>query len=1031
MNKNNFQEIANISSYSYENDQKSIEALEHLIHFDFRQNLRIKNRASTYIDKIRLSKKFGIEQFLQRYNLSSDEGVAIMCLAECLLRIPDKKTSIELLIDKLSAKDWVKYINSAKSITLELSSIGFAAAGVLIKLNSYKNLFALNAAKISNLLILEIIKHAIKFLSTEFIIGFDIQKGIKKAKKNNEYLYSFDLLGESSRSTAQADHYYDLYIDAIDNIGKNYPASENDNIFDRPNLSVKLSALHPRVEMLKWDEIQSSLLPKLVALLKKMSENNISVSFDAEEAKRQEIYLKIITSLFEHKDLKNYNGIGFVVQAYQKRATKVINYICKLAKKYNKQIPVRLVKGAYWDSEIKYAQENGFIDYPVYTNKVFTDASYLSCAKLLLSKQELIYPQFATHNAYTAACIIDFAGESTNYEMQKLYGMGDTLHEELVKECKVRIYAPVGKMNELLAYLMRRLLENGASTSFVNKVNDSSIDTNLLLEPIYEQVQKAKNNNKKIILPNDIYQNRINSKGIDLGYIMNLSLTQTEISKHVNKVYNAGSIIGGIEIFSDKTSKEMFRPGNLAEKVGSVSKASANEIKDALQIAINAKKSWASKNVSERSAILRNIATAMEDKQYEIYSLLLKEAGKTINDAVNELREAVDFCRYYADLAEKVITNIKLPGITGEKNSLNWHPRGVFLCISPWNFPLAIFTGQVVAALVCGNSVIAKPAAQTCIIANFIVKLMHEVGVPKNALQLIIAKGSEVEEHLVSSDFINGIVFTGSTETAKKINQTIAARKGAIIPLIAETGGQNAMIVDSSALLEQVADDVINSAFYSAGQRCSALRVLYIQEEIYEPLLELIKGSLEHIKIGDTIDLTVDVGPVIDAQSMEALKSHVTSMEKAEYNVIANHPQILYPIKTGTFFCPYIIEIESISSLAEEQFGPILHVIKYKSDNLDKVIEEINNCGYGLTFGIHSRIESKIDEISKKIHVGNFYANRTITGAQVESHPFGGENMSGTGFKAGGPHYLLRFMTERSISINLTAIGGNIDLLKE
>jgi len=1028
-------DIIQISKEAFVCEQEYISNILPDISYDFRLNDKISKRAISLIESIRNDSNFGVEQFLQKYNLGTDEGIAILCLAESLLRIPDSTTANYLILDKLGDKNWSKYIGFAKTRLVELSSLGLFALGKMVDLHSVENAFTKISSKISDPVTLFTIKQAIKFLGKEFIIGEDIESGFKNARKNPSYLYSFDLLGESSRTKAQAEKYYKDYLKAIDKLSFYFPCC-GENIFERPNLSIKLSALFPRVEALKISEVEANLIPKLVEIISLAQDHRITITFDAEEARRQDVYLHVLKELINKKQFKDFEGIGFVVQAYQKRASSIIDFVIKLSKQTKKQIPLRLVKGAYWDSEIKYAQENGLKDFPVFTSKEHTDANYLYCAKKILLNAHKIYPQFATHNALTAASVIELANSLYEspfendawFEMQKLYGMGNSLHQKLVEDHKVRIYAPIGKMEDLLAYLMRRLLENGANVSFINKVN-TILDAKELVKPVSVQVMELQGKPSSVAKPKDIYPNRNNSLGTDLGYSMNIEKLQTELSKYSNKTYIAGSIINGNEIISPKHSKEKFRPGSFAEKIGEVSHAKEKELKDALEIAHEYFNEWSKTDTAKRSDYVRKFAILLQENQYQLYSLLIQEGGKSIADAIAELREAIDFCNYYANVAEKLIEEKILPGPTGERNTLSWHPRGVFLCISPWNFPLAIFVGQIVAALVSGNTVLAKPAEQTSLIANFIAKLAYNAGVPHKALQLLLAPGSKIGEVLIPDDRIKGVAFTGSTDTAKRINLTLAHRKGAIVPLIAETGGQNAMIVDSSALLEQVCDDVIQSAFYSAGQRCSALRVLYVQEEIYQPLIQLIVGSMSELKIGDTTDISNDIGAVIDENSKDQLTKHVENMQEKGFKLIASHHSQGSSSK-GHYFFPQIIEINSINDLESENFGPILHVCKYKEKELDKVIDEINNYGYGLTFGIQTRIDKKIKDVTSKVNAGNMYVNRSIIGAQVESQPFGGENMSGTGFKAGGPHYLMRFMTERSICINLSAIGGNIDLLK-
>ena len=1028
--------IVNISSKAFVDEKEYIQNILPIINFDFRINHSIKDKTHNYIQIIKNDNRFAAEHLLQKYNLSTKEGVALLSLAESLARIPDDKTAKELIDDKLSQKNWSKYIKNSHSWLTQFSALGLLALGKVIDIHQYKNKITKTTAKLADPITLSATKYFINFLAKEFILGFDIESAFKKARKTDNYLFSFDVLGESARNKQQSDNYFNLYLEAIQKINFYFP-SHDEELFDRPNLSVKLSALYPRIEALKLSEINMYLIPKLEKLIMLAQENGITITFDAEECYRQDIYLQILTNLVTHKNFKHFSGIGFVVQAYQKRAIHILNYIKSLAEKTNKVIPVRLVKGAYWDSEIKIAQESGVDNFPVFTKKEYTDANYIACARQLLEYNDYIYPQFATHNAQTIATIEEMAKSgyiqknNKNFELQKLYGMGNSLYDAISKEHKARIYAPIGKMEDLLSYLIRRLLENGANTSFVNKVNDKNVSVLELLEPVYERIQRKLNNNYNFIsLPKDLYHQRQNSKGIDTGYVMYTEKLQKEIDKYKDKIYSAGSIINGNEIIASKHAQDIFRPGNKSEKIGEISHSNLTEISQACESAYSYFDKWCSVEVSKRSEIIRNIAQNLEINKYEIYSLLIREGGKSINDAINEVREAIDFCNYYALQAEKSMQEIYLPGPTGEKNTLKLHPRGIFLCISPWNFPVAIFTGQICAALVTGNTVLAKPAGQTSIIANFIVKLMYKSGIPKKALHLIFASGRIISENLVNNEKVSGIVFTGSTDTAKQINKTLASREGAITPLIAETGGQNAMIVDSSALLEQVTDNVIHSAFYSAGQRCSALRVLYIQEEIYENLIDMLKGAIDQISIGDTQNLDIDVGPVIDEVSKKDLENHVNNMKQQGFQILAQH-HLSGNNDEGHYFYPHIIEINSINDLSKENFGPILHVIKYKSNELDKIIEEINNYGYGLTFGFESRVEKKIRDVSSKAKIGNVYVNKGITGAIVESQPFGGEGKSGTGFKAGGPHYLLKFTTERTYSENLTAIGGNVELLSK
>jgi RHH-type proline utilization regulon transcriptional repressor/proline dehydrogenase/delta 1-pyrroline-5-carboxylate dehydrogenase len=1013
--------ITEVSQDVFRDEHSLIENILSDIHFDFRQNNRIKNTASDCINTIKTSSDLRVENFLQVYNLSTIEGVAIMCLAESLSRISDDETAFALVVDKLSQKEWAMHFYRAQSTFVKLASLGLTFSGKWSDFCDTNNMFSNFSKRISQPMFLAAIRQAINWLGSEFIIGETIGKAIVRTRRMRKrgYDFSFDLLGESSRTFTQSEKYYQQYLDAVDVIDKSGIAGYN--------LSIKLTSLYPRFELTKLTDIKTYLLPRLLTLVSKMHMAGISITFDAEESHRLECYLHIVTELLAHPECKNIQGIGFVVQAYQKCASKVLDYIINLAKSTERQIPVRLVKGAYWDTEIKHAQTKGLVNYPVFTQKSFTDANYISCAKKMLANSNYIYPQFATHNALTAATMIELAGTQA-FEFQKLHGMGTALHNELKKNYKIRIYAPIGNMEDVLAYLMRRILENGANTSFVRQV--AFCNTPELVRDLHDTVRTTLHNNcRRLPLPLSIYHARNNSIGYEMGYQFALDELHTEVSAFDNKRYNVGPIVGGKELLSKKHSTEHFRPGKVAEKIGDISLATASDMSKAVVQAKNAFDEWQKRSVGDRADILRKIADLYQENRYELYSILIREGGKSISDAIDEVREAIDFCRYYALSAEKLMQEQSLPGTTGERNTLGLHGRGIFLCISPWNFPLAIFTGQIVAALVTGNAVLAKPSQQTPIIANFVVKLMHKASVPQNILHLVIASGNQIEKYIVPNNDVSGVVFTGSISTAKRINMTLAARDGAIVPIIAETGGQNAMIVDSSALLEQVTDDVLTSAFHSAGQRCSALRVLYIQEDIYDKLLVMLKDALATLRIGDTLDFANDIGPVIDKASYEMLAIHIEDIQNKGFKILASHPQKSL-LQDGYYFYPHILEISNMRDIGDEKFGPILHVVRYKYSDIDKVIDEINSSGFGLTFGVHSRIEKRIEYIRSRIKAGNIYANRSMIGAQVESQPFGGENKSGTGFKAGGPYYLLKFLVERTMTVNLTAIGGNIELLR-
>ena len=961
-----------------------------------------------FVTKIRASRGFSMEEFLQRYNLSNEEGVAVLGLAEGLLRIPDSKVSAELIADKLSNKNWEAFLfKGSKSIKTIIASFGLYFSGKFTDLVKSKNTISKLLERVGQPIFVKILKATILALSKEFVFANDMHEALIRKTAFPQNKFAFDLLGESARTNKQAATYYQQYEEAIKLIAKDFP-NTSEEIEDRPNLSVKLTALHPRFELAKMQELEDVLLPKVVSLVEKMRDHNLTITFDAEEAFRTDAYLLFLTKLIKHTSFKGFNGIGFVVQAYKTNSMSTVQYIIDLAKDMGRKISIRLVKGAYWDSEIKRAQELGLKHYPVFTVKDYTDLSYIACARKILENTEFIFPQFATHNALTAATIIELAKDKNGdkkFEFQKLYGMGNALHKELQNHRNVRIYSPVGTTQDLLAYLMRRMLENGASANFVSKVNSTEIPINDIVYDVSDKVLGMLDHDDKIVLPEKIYPTRKNAMGYDLGYKSNYDYIQEKVTSYFDKVHNIGSIIDDKEIISDKHSNDGFCPAKSAQKFSSISNAVEREIQTALHSASREFEDWSRLPVDKRACILEKIAEAFEENKFELYAILIKEAGKSIHDAINEVIEAIDFCRYYANEARVIMTERRLPGVTGERNTLSMHGRGVFLCISPWNFPFAIFVGQIVAALVSGNTVLAKPSTQTPVIANFATLLMHRSGVPKSVLQLVITPSSNISKIVVADERIAGVVFTGSCSAAQSINSVLAARCNGIVPLIAETGGQNAMIVDSSALVEQVTDDVLTSSFYSAGQRCSALRMLYVQEEIYDDLLEMIKGATELLKVGDTADFSMDIGPVIDKKAQDALEQHIQDMSTKDFKIFA-HPQN-GTIKDGCYFYPHIIEVKSINDISDEKFGPILHITKFKSKNLDQVIDEINNCGFGLTFGIHSRVEEKIEYIRARMKVGNIYANRSIVGAKVESQPFGGQNKSGTGFKAGGPHYLL------------------------
>lgn len=947
-------------------------------------------------------------------------------------------------MDKILNKDWLKHSGRSESLFVNASTLGLFITGKMLKFNELDFDVAKLVVKLGKNAVSKILKKAIHSIANTFIIGDSIKSGVENARQyeKNGQRVSYDILGESSRNIEQVENYYSSYLTAIDVVAGD---KKREDCYSAPSISVKLSALHPRFELLQRERVFSELFPRVENIVKKCAAKNISVTFDAEKASRLDIYLALLTKLISKDEFAVYNGIGFVVQAYQKRAFVVIDYIIELAKRYNKRIPVRLVKGAYWDFEIKNAQELGLLDYSVFTCKEFTDISYLACAKKIIANKQWIYPQFATHNAYTIAAIQDMC-DKDEFEFQKLHGMGDVLHNIVLEQGYIsRIYAPVGAYHDLLAYLIRRLLENGANTSFlhiVHRKSDSSQSADM--ETHVKAATKKLNVAPKIPRPQNIFSSgRLNSIGYDLGFAQDLEIIRKSVEgvsistlvSMLQKSWPSYFVVDEKTILENSDSKciTVTNPANSKEVLARLKSASIKDVEHALESANKYFDEWSSSHVEKRAEILERVADLMHHNRHTLYALLIREAGKNIKDCINEVMEAIDFARYYANRARALMSEPSvLDGYTGELNTLALYPKGVFVCISPWNFPLAIFCGQIFAALVCGNTVLAKPSEVTSLIALYAVDLMRAAGVPSGALHLLLGAGKQIGRQLTSDNRVSGVCFTGSTKVARAINVALASRNAPIASFIAETGGQNAMIVDSSALLEQSVDAILFSAFGSIGQRCSALRVLYVQDEIYEPLLRMLSGALQEIKIGNTLDFSNDLGPVISAAAKSSLEAHVTYMKKNSFKVTTWSGDVEnVEYKDGYFIAPCIIEIKSINDIKEENFGPILHVISYKAKDIDNVIAEINSTGFGLTFGMQSRIERNFKYVASKIKAGNVYINRSITGAQVESHPFGGEGNSGTGFKAGGQNYLLKFVTERTLTINTTAVGGNFKLLSE
>ena len=943
----------------------------------------------------------GVDALMHEFSLSSEEGVALMCLAEALLRIPDSETADRLIADKISRGDWKKHLGESPSLFVNAATWGLLITGKLVSTNSEKNLgSALTRliAKGGEPLIRKGVDMAMRMLGNQFVTGQTIEEALKNSRENETrgYRYSYDMLGEAALTESDAKNYYASYETAIHAIGK---ASNGRGIKDGPGISIKLSALHPRYSRAQYARVMTELLPRVRSLVLLAKQYNIGINIDAEEADRLEISLDMLESLAFDPELAGFEGIGLVVQAYQKRCPFVIDFVVDLAKRSGRKFMVRLVKGAYWDAEIKRAQVDGMPGYPVYTRKVYTDVSYLTCARKLLAASSIIYPQFATHNAHSLSVIYSWAKADgvENYEFQCLHGMGETLYDQVVGPNKLgkacRIYAPVGSHETLLAYLVRRLLENGANSSFVNQIVDEKVAIDTLLADPFEQARAAGGKpHPAIALPLQLFgAERKNSSGLDLVNEHILSATAEGLARQ--RQHSAAPLIAGPVAASD--TAKVVNPAVSSDIVGQVQEATRADVDTALAAAAAFAGEWESTPVDTRAAILERSADLFEQNATELMALAVREAGKSLPNAIAELREAVDFLRYYA----VEIRAAKAQGALGPVT-----------CISPWNFPLAIFTGQVAASLAAGNVVLAKPAEQTPLIAHRAVELFLEAGCPRAALQLLPGRGETVGAALTSDSRVKGVIFTGSTEVAQLINRTLAKRaeqEGIDIPLVAETGGQNALIVDSSALPEQVVQDVLSSAFDSAGQRCSALRVLFLQEDIADKTVRMLKGAMLELRVGSPDRLATDIGPVIDAEAQRNLLAHIERMRATA----RSHFALELPDSVngaGTFVPPTVLEIGSMAELKHEVFGPVLHVVRYRRADLAKVVDTINATGYGLTLGVHSRIDETIDFIVARAHVGNIYVNRNIVGAVVGVQPFGGEGKSGTGPKAGGPLYLKR-----------------------
>jgi RHH-type proline utilization regulon transcriptional repressor/proline dehydrogenase/delta 1-pyrroline-5-carboxylate dehydrogenase len=980
--------------------------------------------------------KGGIDAFLRQYDLGSREGVVLMCLAEALLRIPDSETADRLIADKIRAGDWARHAGEADSLFVNASTWGLMLTGRLVRpdpedVRDPGSFIARLVARVGEPVVRAAMRQAMRIMGHQFVMGRTIEEALERAGESPEYRYSFDMLGEAAFTQADARRYFEAYAAAIATLGRACKGLAFE--VAAPSISVKLSALHPRYEFAQRRRVLAELTPQVRALAERARAAGIALTIDAEESERLEISLEIVAAVLRSAVTDGWPGLGVAVQAYQKRALAVLRHLDGLTRATRRTLNVRLVKGAYWDSEIKRAQERGLAGYPVYTRKPNTDVAFLACARTLLDAGAGLYPQFATHNAHTVAAVATLArARGREFEFQRLHGMGEELYAEVVGADKLdlpcRVYAPVGAHEDLLPYLVRRLLENGSNTSFVNRITDERLPAAEVAADPVEQVERLTTiPHPRIPLPRGLFADgRINSRGVNLADGNELGWLIAGMGAALACDWTAAPIVQG-ERRSGRAQR-VVNPARLAEAVGVVETADAGLARSAIEIACAAQPQWDAQGAAARADILRSAADAFEESLPQLAAIAVREAGKTVADSVAEVREAVDFLRYYAGFATARMAGPEgLPGPTGESNQLGFRGRGTFACISPWNFPLAIFTGQIAAALVTGNAVIAKPAEQTPLMAMRAIELLHAAGVPGDVLALLPGDGAEIGGALVASDAVHGIAFTGSTDTARLINRGLAGRSGPIATLIAETGGLNAMLVDSSALPEQVVADVVASAFNSAGQRCSALRVLFLQQEVADKVERLLAGFMDELVVGDPALLATDVGPVIDAESRQRLEAHAAAIVRGA----AWQHRVRLPADAagGHFVAPLAVEIDSLDRLAGEVFGPMLHIVRYQADALDRVLESINAKGYGLTLGVHTRIDATARYIANRVRVGNIYVNRNMIGAVVGVQPFGGCGLSGTGPKAGGPHYLERFATEQTLSINTAAVGGNTTLL--
>jgi RHH-type proline utilization regulon transcriptional repressor/proline dehydrogenase/delta 1-pyrroline-5-carboxylate dehydrogenase len=995
-------------------------------------------RALALVQAVRAARGSGgaLDAFLREYSLASREGVILMCLAEALLRIPDGETADRLIADKIPSGDWDEHLGDSESMLVNASTWGLMLTGRVVAfdrsdIGDTRAWYTRLIGKLGEPVARAAIKQAMRILGHQFVMGRDIDEALSRAagKEERDYRYSFDMLGEAALTRADAERYREKYSAAIAAVGRAVETRES--ITARHSISIKLSALHPRYEFASSARVMRELYPTIEQLVRESRDAGIGVTLDAEEAERLELSLLLVEKLLASEVTRGYAGFGLAVQAYQKRAHGTLEWLIRRLRETDRRITLRLVKGAYWDSEVKRAQERGLAGYPVFTRKANTDVSYLACAKLLESAGDRIYPQFATHNAHTIAHVAElFGGDTNRFEFQRLHGMGAELYDSVVRgpwgRYPCRVYAPVGAHEDLLPYLVRRLLENGANTSFVNRIVDASLPAEeVVADPVAEVDALERVAHPRIPLPADLFgSERRNSTGFNFADGQAVDALLRDCERQAQQTWSAAPIVSGQT--RNGSQQAIVNPANLAETIGHVTLADAAAVDAAIGTAARAQEEWDSAGGEHRAQVLERAATLFEEQTAALVARCVREAGKTLPDAIGEVREAVDFLRYYAARARREFTHeIALPGPTGERNLMRLRGKGVFGCISPWNFPLAIFTGQIAAALAAGNTVVAKPAEQTPLAAAYATGILLQAGVPPEALHLVPGDGAEVGGALTRDPRLAGIVFTGSTDTARLIERSMATRPGAIGTLIAETGGLNVMLADSSALAEQLVLDVVQSGFNSAGQRCSALRILLVQEEIAPRVQTLLAGCMDEISVGDPAKLSTDVGPVIDDDALAMLEAHAARITQgARWSHRAPKGAA-----GGRFFAPLAVEIDSLSSLEREVFGPVVHVVRYRARDLDQVVDAVNALGYGLTLGIHTRIDGLAQRVARRLRVGNVYINRNMIGAVVGVQPFGGMGLSGTGPKAGGPHYLHRMATEQTITTNTAAIGGNAGLL--